>query len=935
MKLFPYRVLLLILLSFPVQNLFGSHNLGNSMYMECIGTCTVRVHLETYRDCSGSIILPSNVNWATPLDPSCSVMPVLADVNLPSIEITAVCASFATLCSSPMSTFNGAEYLHQYRDYTYCSQPATCSYRFSFTNCCRNGTANSIVMPGTSAIYVEGPILDVGLSACNNSPVWNIPSSIFLDTSSANSIFLGASDPDGDSLHFSLDTCRISNVGTVTYATGYSATQPFGPAWNVSINSNTGMVSILPNPGVASTNPICVRLEEWRGNTLLSTQTREIILFFIGLPGNNAPSMQLIPPIQGATLSSNNYSLEACLGNTISFQLYGTDPDPGQSLRMYWKGGANASFVDFTNPTITDTISGTNPSGLFTFTPPAVGQYNFTFVLQDDFCPVRSTHEIPVSINVSSNNSTAHAIVVDCQTVDFSALGCGTAPFTYQWNISNGISSSLQHFTGNSLQTGNYTWTCSITDANLNTTVITDSFTLGNSLFIPLITNPDTVAICGTGPVSLSGIAGMAQYQWSTADTTPSINVSVPGNYLLMAWDSGGCMYQDSVVVISQGSTYTPGLISYSTDTIDPCNGALIATLGTSQSGLSYLWSNGQTSQSIVVNKGGTYSLIASLSNGCQFLDTVDIVGIPAPIYGQALTSSQTALFGQKIYLIEHDVSAGTLTAIDSTGSGNFGYYAFCNVSSQGVYYVKAAPDSAVYPNEMPTYGASSLTYANAVAADPVTNGPTEVNITTLLGTNPGGPGFIGGLISQGANKTDGPGDPVPNVRIFLYHVGLSQVIGYRDTDANGYFSASNLPLGDYQIIADVAGVDVVNVPVVPLAGNQIIRDSLDFRLHSTYLEWLTPTAISSEIPQPSISVIPNPVLGAAQLRLELPAAAEVSLAIYDSRGRKLGPLFEASLSAGVQRLSWPESLPPGIYFLNGVLEGQAITKKVVVLQAQ
>ena len=265
---------------------------------------------------------------------------------------------------------------------------------------------------------------------------------------------------------------------------------------------------------------------------------------------------------------------------------------------------------------------------------------------------------------------------------------------------------------------------------------------------------------------------------------------------------------------------------------------------------------------------------------------------------------------------------------MDTTFTDANGFYAFCNVSDT-IVFVKAAPDSASFPTEMPTYADSSLVWNQATPYSTLTL-PYLVNFSTIFGQNPGGSGFIGGLISQGANKTSGPGDPVPGLGLFLVDDGSGAILDHTESDVNGYFSFANIPFGSYRIVPDQPGVDEQNVPVVSVSSSTPARDSLNFLLHSTYLEWVIP-AFSDLRTDREISLVAgsNPFSGEAVLKLDLPFPEEIRLRVFDMRGRELINLCEGKLKAGQHEFKFqPEA--SGLYFVRMESPGQVRSLKLL-----
>ena len=129
--------------------------------------------------------------------------------------------------------------------------------------------------------------------------------------------------------------------------------------------------------------------------------------------------------------------------------------------------------------------------------------------------------------------------------------------------------------------------------------------------------------------------------------------------------------------------------------------------------------------------------------------------------------------------MIEYDtIDGGTLTLVDTTSIGNSPAggisYFFDNVPA-GSYLVKAAlsENSIGYENYLPTYHGDVLFWDDATYVD-VPYDFFSADIHLIPGENPGGPGFIGGLVIEGANFTgfadtrDGEGDPIANVQVIF-----------------------------------------------------------------------------------------------------------------------------------------------------------------------
>ena len=83
----------------------------------------------------------------------------------------------------------------------------------------------------------------------------------------------------------------------------------------------------------------------------------------------------------------------------------------------------------------------------------------------------------------------------------------------------------------------------------------------------------------------------------------------------------------------------------------------------------------------------------------------------------------------------------------------------------------------------------------------------------------------------------------------------------------------------------------------------------------------------------------PNPFNPATTIPFALPTAADVSLAIYDLRGREIRRLVQDRLPAGYQRVVWDgrdatgRILPSGIYMVVMMTPGSNRQMKVLLLR--
>jgi hypothetical protein len=833
----------------------ASHEMGAEMEFVCQSSCTVRLILRTYRDCTGASFIGNNVNWAGQV-PGCTAPSIsLPWVTQPIVEVTPICSTVPTQCTTPGASINGVQKFEWYQDYNICSGSA-CVYDVVWSDCCRNPIITSLNNAGSQGILLGHNTYNTGLGSCNNSPHFSNMPIFYACTNQDYDLHQGAYDPDGDSLSYELGACYQASNTSVVYAPGYSALQPFGPNYNITIDPITGILHIDANPGASVVAVLCIYVREWRNGVQINTYQRDMQVSTLACGSNNNPSLGPISNLTAGTNTGDDIYL--CTASPVCFDIASSDPDPGQNLTMYWDGvPSGATFTSVSNASITDTITGTSsapPAARFCWTPPGPGNYQFRVHIEDDNCPIFGMEDRIFTIHVGVAASTASATLQTCPDVLFNASGCASGTVTYTWSGAGGLSSTSQTFTHTYPSAGSYPWQV----------IITNGSTLNDTI-------RDTVTVGAPQPASL-----------------------ISGTYFLA-----------------------------------PCVGLLYDTIMGPSGYASYLWSNGATSQDLPVFLGGTYGLTVTDANGCQSSDSAEVFWASPDLYGVVTTSTGAPLQNQKILLVSHDTIAGFLSRLDSAYTDSSGYYFFCG-SVDTVMHVKAIPSLFGYPGEVPTYADSALFWYDAISVLGYSQLPMRLDFSTLGGTNLGGLGFIGGYVSQGANKMAGVGDPVVGLQVLLMDVNSGATIGYATTNPFGYFSFGNLPAGEYAFKVDVPNMFNPNPPTVTLGAGQMHLDSLDFRLHSTYLELVGTVTAVDPLQGMEIGLNPNPFNASTTLHLDLPNAMTVKMSLCDVFGRQLNGIGSLDLEAGQHEIPMGDALAAGVYFLRLEAAGQTRTIKLV-----
>jgi hypothetical protein len=221
------------------------------------------------------------------------------------------------------------------------------------------------------------------------------------------------------------------------------------------------------------------------------------------------------------------------------------------------------------------------------------------------------------------------------------------------------------------------------------------------------------------------------------------------------------------------------------------------------------------------------------------------------------------------------------LTAVDSTwaysGNPNGAQYCFNNVAP-GSYRVKAALDPANpgYTTHIPTYYGNALQW-NFAAVVSVCPSVSNTNITFVAGANPGGPGFIGGLVSQGANKTQNTA--LVGVTVILKD-NTGQLISWTLTDANGAYSFPNLAYGTYHITVDALNLQA-SEKIVTLSAGMPAENNADVEMN------LNPTSATQDLDlSKHFRFYPNPASTIVNVDYsDMPNQTELQFNILDISG--------------------------------------------------
>src|SRR5690606_36108781 len=141
-----------------------------------------------------------------------------------------------------------------------------------------------------------------------------------------------------------------------------------------------------------------------------------------------------------------------------------------------------------------------------------------------------------------------------------------------------------------------------------------------------------TAATCiaenGSLTVTATGGTEPYTYLWSNGETTQTITDLAAGDYSVVVTDANGCEAEATYTVGTADVTIT----LEGTPTAAMCiaeNGSLTVTATGGTEPYTYLWSNGETTQTITDLAAGDYSVVVTDANGCE-AEATYTVGTPS-----------------------------------------------------------------------------------------------------------------------------------------------------------------------------------------------------------------------------------------------------------------------------------------------------------------
>jgi hypothetical protein len=231
-----------------------------------------------------------------------------------------------------------------------------------------------------------------------------------------------------------------------------------------------------------------------------------------------------------------------------------------------------------------------------------------------------------------------------------------------------------------------------------------------NALPTAGITAAGPTTFCQGGTVVLTAAAATS-YLWSNGATTQSITVNTSGNFTVQATNANGCTASSATTVVSvQAPPAQPQIV---------VNGALALCPGSSvtlsaPTAANYLWTNGATTQSIVVSTPGNIGLTIGTAAGCTASAApVSITALSAPTASITASGSTTICAGSAVLL----TAAPATSYLWSNGATTQSI----SVQTAGSYTVQATSNGCSATSLPTLVQVNALPVASITASGPLT----------------------------------------------------------------------------------------------------------------------------------------------------------------------------------------------------------------------
>ncbi len=432
----------------------------------------------------------------------------------------------------------------------------------------------------------------------------------------------------------------------------------------------------------------------------------------------------------------------------------------------------------------------------------------------------------------------------------------------------------------------------------------------------------------------------LPNYSINTADMLicSGDSVVIFGNYYAISgtyYDSlitvNGC---DSIIATTLTVNPLP-TVNLGTDTMI-CNGCSI-TLDAGPGFSNYTWSTGDTTQSIVVNQAGTYTVQVTDANGCANTDQITVT-VTSPstltITGN-VSAGVTPVNNGQVTIYYDDLSGAPMAIVATSPLDALGNYTAGPITGVGNYIIMAEADTLGFPDAVPTFYIATHRWDSATAVIAVSGPDTTiaVNINIIEVPVLTGTSSLSGVIVTTGKKAD----PVPGVSISVEQIP-GGVIASHTTDSTGTYSFNNVPQGNFTFHISVPGKEMETNYSIGLTTDDSTITGLNFLVGDSTITTTNLTTDQEEITSNlfNTKLYPNPYKLFTTFEYTIEKAADVTIKVYNMLGEVVFSESTSKRAAGTHSMRFGAKElgeAPGVYTINITVGDQMYSTMLVKLR--
>jgi hypothetical protein len=281
-----------------------------------------------------------------------------------------------------------------------------------------------------------------------------------------------------------------------------------------------------------------------------------------------------------------------------------------------------------------------------------------------------------------------------------------------------------------------------------------------------------------------------------------------------------------------------------------------------------------------------------------------------------------------KLFMLAKSGPAILVDSININGEGSSYYFNDAPLTGSMIY---AVADTNKYHNYVGTYAGNSMLWTGAAILDLVLTSPAAFNVTLKQILPTTGPGTISGIVTEtlpdiATKKLKVAGRPMKGASVVLVGKstkGSDTIIAVTHADDLGHYQFDKVPIGNYKVWIDVAGLGMMEYYAVSITSVSATFENLNYIVSETGIyKDVTQTVKIIKKSIDFLTVYPNPATDYVHILIPMNGESSAQLDIYNISGTHINSLIIESTMNGNAILNTTE-LPSGIYILKASVPGK------------